>query len=139
MATRQTDDRRSNWDRKTRERLQNSNGTGRDRHRLIKSIDEQAHDDRSLSRQAEPKRETSRLGHLASPHHRPVVGFSTAGTVAVRLYWVDGTVDTEREPIETWIGILVRTAEDGSQRHFMVTEDRDADGYIIALEVPEDV
>jgi hypothetical protein len=34
--------------------------------------------------------------------------------------------------------MIVRQAKDGTHRHFEITEDRDADGYVIALEVPDD-
>jgi hypothetical protein len=52
------------------------------------------------------------------------------------LYWKDGTVETTQEPIEADGTMFVR-AKDRRQRHFEVTDALDGDGYIIALEVPE--
>lgn len=54
----------------------------------------------------------------------------------VRLYWEDGTIETAREPIDADARMNVRTAKHGSDRHFEVTDDVDADGYRIALELP---
>ena len=34
--------------------------------------------------------------------------------------------------------MIVRQAKDGTQRHFEVTDDIDADGYVIALELPDE-
>jgi hypothetical protein len=59
-------------------------------------------------------------------------------TVRVRLYWDDGTIETAREPIDAAIKMIVRSAKDGSHHHFEVTDDRDADGYVIALEMSDD-
>jgi hypothetical protein len=61
-----------------------------------------------------------------------------AETVRVRLYWDDGTIETARAPIDAEARIIIRTAKDGSHRHFEVTDDVDAEGYRIALEVRED-
>jgi len=33
-----------------------------------------------------------------------------ADKVRVRLSWGDGAVETEDEPIDAWIGIIIRTA-----------------------------
>jgi hypothetical protein len=60
-----------------------------------------------------------------------------AETIRVRLYWDDGTIETARAPIDAEATIIVRTAKDGSHRHFEVTDDMDAEGYRIALELPE--
>jgi hypothetical protein len=62
-----------------------------------------------------------------------------ADAVRVRLYWDDGTVETPREPIDEGVAVIVRLAKDGTHRHFEVTEDLDADGYVIALELPNDM
>jgi hypothetical protein len=59
-----------------------------------------------------------------------------AETVRVRIYWDDGTIETARAPIDAEARIVARTAKDGSHRHFEVTDDVDAEGYRIALEVP---
>ena len=56
----------------------------------------------------------------------------------VRLYWDDGTVETARQPIEAGVTTIVRRAKDGTHRHFEVTEDIDADGYVIALELSDE-
>jgi hypothetical protein len=61
-----------------------------------------------------------------------------AETVRVRLYWDDGTVETASHPIETGVTMIIRQAKDGTHRHFEVTEDVDADGYVIAIELPND-
>ena len=61
-----------------------------------------------------------------------------ADAVRVRLYWDDGTVETAHEPIDAEVTTIVRLAKDGTHRHFEVTEDLDADGYVIALELPDD-
>ena len=58
--------------------------------------------------------------------------------VRVRLYWDDGTVETPREPIDAEVKVIIRLAKDGTHRHFELTDDFDADGYIIALELPLD-
>ena len=60
-----------------------------------------------------------------------------AEALRVRLYWDDGTVETPRQPIDAGVTMIVRQAKDGTQRHFEVTGDIDADGYVIALEPPE--
>jgi hypothetical protein len=59
-------------------------------------------------------------------------------TVRVRLYWDDGTVETAHQPIDAEVRVIVRTAKDGTHRHFEVTDDVDADGYVIALEVSDE-
>jgi hypothetical protein len=56
----------------------------------------------------------------------------------VRLYWDDGTVETPRQPIDASVTMIVRQAKDGTHRHFEVTDDLDADGYVIALELPDE-
>jgi hypothetical protein len=56
----------------------------------------------------------------------------------VRLYWDDGTVETPRQPIDAAVTTIVRQAKDGTHRHFEVTDDVDADGYVIALELTEE-
>ena len=56
----------------------------------------------------------------------------------VRLYWDNGTVETAHEPIGADVAVIVRLAKDGTHRHFEVTDDVDADGYFIALEVPDE-
>ena len=61
-----------------------------------------------------------------------------ADAVRVRLYWEDGTVETPRGPIDAEVKTIVRQAKDGTHRHFEVTEDIDADGYVIALELPDE-
>jgi hypothetical protein len=58
--------------------------------------------------------------------------------VRVRLYWEDGTVETAHAPIDATVREIVRTAKDGTHRHFEVTDDIDADGYVIALELPDE-
>ena len=58
--------------------------------------------------------------------------------VRVRLYWDDGTVETAHQPIDAEVRTIIRTAKDGTHRHFDVTDDIDADGYVIALELPND-
>ena len=60
-----------------------------------------------------------------------------ADAVRVRLYWDDGTVETAHEPIDAEVTTIVRLGKDGTHRHFEVTEDLDADGYVIALELPD--
>ena len=59
-----------------------------------------------------------------------------ADALRVRLYWDDGTVETTREPIDAGVKVIIRQAKDGTHRHFEVTDDIDADGYVIALELP---
>ena len=56
----------------------------------------------------------------------------------VRLYWDDGTVEVAHEPIGAEVQVIVRLAKDGSHRHFEVTDDVDADGYVIAIELADD-
>ena len=56
----------------------------------------------------------------------------------VRLYWDDGTVETARQPIDGTVKAIVRQAKDGTHRHFEVTDDLDADGYVIARELPDE-
>jgi hypothetical protein len=60
-----------------------------------------------------------------------------ADAVRVRLYWEDGTVETAHEPIDAAVTVIIRQAKDGTHRHFEVTDDIDADGYVIALELPD--
>ena len=62
-----------------------------------------------------------------------------ADGVRVRLYWDDGTVETAPEPIGTDVQVIVRLAKDGTHRHFEVTDDVDADGYVIAIELADDL
>jgi hypothetical protein len=62
-----------------------------------------------------------------------------ADAVRVRLYWDDGTVETAHEPIDASVTTIIRLAKDGTHRHFDVTGDFDADGYVIALELPDDL
>jgi hypothetical protein len=62
-----------------------------------------------------------------------------ADAVRVRLYWDDGTVETTRMPIEAEVKMIVRQAKDGSHRHFEVTDEIDADGYVIAIELSDDL
>ena len=57
----------------------------------------------------------------------------------VRLYWDDGTVETAHEPIEAEVKVIVRLAKDGTPRHFEVTDDIHADGYVIAIELADDL
>ena len=57
----------------------------------------------------------------------------------VRLYWDDGTIETAHGPIDPEVTVIIRTAKDGTHRHFEVTENIDADGYVIALELPDDM
>ena len=61
-----------------------------------------------------------------------------AEALRVRLYWDDGTVETARQPIDPGVTTIVRQAKDGTHRHFEVTEDIDADGYVIALELSDE-
>ena len=57
----------------------------------------------------------------------------------VRLYWDDGTVETAHGPIDAEVKVIVRLAKDGTHRHFEVTDDVDADGYVIAIELANDM
>lgn len=57
----------------------------------------------------------------------------------VRLYWDDGTVETAQGTIDSEVTVIIRTAKDGTHRHFEVTEDVDADGYVIAVELADDM
>jgi hypothetical protein len=59
-------------------------------------------------------------------------------TVRVRLYWDDGTVETAHRPIDAAVTVIVRLAKDGTHSHFEVTDEVDADGYVIARELPGD-
>ena len=61
-----------------------------------------------------------------------------ADAVRVRLYWEDGTVETAVKPIAAEVTVIIRQAKDGTHRHFEVTDDIDADGYVIALELPDE-
>ena len=61
-----------------------------------------------------------------------------ADALRVRLYWEDGTVETPRQPIDAGVTVIIRQAKDGTHRHFEVTENIDADGYVIALELPDE-
>jgi hypothetical protein len=61
-----------------------------------------------------------------------------ADAVRVRLYWDDGTIETAQQPINADVRVIIRTAKDGTHRHFEVTEDLDAEGYVIARELPND-
>ena len=61
-----------------------------------------------------------------------------ADTLRVRLYWEDGTVETAHQPIDAEVRVIVRTAKDGTHRHFEVPDDLDGDGYVIALEMPDE-
>jgi hypothetical protein len=61
-----------------------------------------------------------------------------AEALRVRLYWDDGTLETALAPIDATVTMIVRQAKDGTHRHFEVTDDVDADGYVIALELPEE-
>jgi hypothetical protein len=65
--------------------------------------------------------------------------WAMADAVRVRLYWDDGTVETPHEPIDTNVQVIVRIAKDGTHRHFEVTGDVDPDGYVIALELADDL
>ena len=56
----------------------------------------------------------------------------------VRLYWDDGTVETTRVPIDAEVKMIVRQAKDGTHRHFEVTDEIDADGYVIAIELSDE-
>ena len=57
-----------------------------------------------------------------------------AEEVRVRLYWENGTVETPHQPIDEAVRMIVRQAKDGTHRHVAVTDDLDADGYVVALE-----
>jgi hypothetical protein len=59
--------------------------------------------------------------------------------VRVRLYWDDGTVETTRMPIDAQVRMIVRQAKDGSHRHFEVTDEIDAEGYVIAIELSDEL
>jgi hypothetical protein len=61
-----------------------------------------------------------------------------AEALRVRLYWDDGTVETTRVPIDAAVKMIVRQGKDGTHRHFEVTDDIDADGYVIALELSDE-
>jgi hypothetical protein len=70
--------------------------------------------------------------------HRIEENAAMADAVRVRLYWDDGTVETAHQPIDPAVKVIIRTAKDGTHRHFEVTDGLDADGYVIALELPDD-
>jgi hypothetical protein len=53
--------------------------------------------------------------------------------------WDDGTVEAAHEPIGVEVQVIVRLAKDGTHRHFEVTDDVDADGYVIAIELADDM
>ena len=61
-----------------------------------------------------------------------------AEALRVRLYWDDGTVETTRVPIDAEVKMIVRQAKDGTHRHFEVTDDLDADGYVVAIELSDE-
>ena len=61
-----------------------------------------------------------------------------AEALRVRVYWDDGTVETPHAPIDAAVTVIVRLAKDGTHRRFEVTDDIDADGYVIARELPVD-
>ena len=61
-----------------------------------------------------------------------------AEPLRVRLYWDDGTVETARQPIDAAVTRIVRQAKDGTHRHFEVTDEIDADGYVIAIELSDE-
>jgi hypothetical protein len=61
-----------------------------------------------------------------------------AEALRVRLYWDDGTVEATRVPIDTTVKMIVRQAKDGTHRHFEVTDEIDADGYVIAIELSDE-
>jgi len=54
------------------------------------------------------------------------------------MYWDDGTVETAHQPIDGAVTVIVRLAKDGTHSHFEVTDEVDADGYVIARELPSD-
>ena len=47
-------------------------------------------------------------------------------------------METPHQPVDAGVTMIIRQAKDGSHRHFEVTDDIDADGYVIALELPDD-
>jgi hypothetical protein len=47
-------------------------------------------------------------------------------------------VETPREPIDAAVTVIIRQAKDGTHRHFELTDDIDAEGYVIALELPDE-
>jgi hypothetical protein len=59
-----------------------------------------------------------------------------ADTLRVRLYWDDGRIEEARQPIDAETTMIIRLAADGTHRHFELTGDVDADGFVIAIEVP---
>jgi hypothetical protein len=59
-----------------------------------------------------------------------------ADTVRVRLYWDDGRIEEARQPIDAEATMIVRLGKDGTHHHFELTEDVDADGFVVAIEVP---
>jgi len=59
-----------------------------------------------------------------------------ASTVRVRLYWDNGDVEQARVPIDKDVRMIIRLAADGTRHHFEITDDVDADGFVIAREVP---
>jgi hypothetical protein len=54
----------------------------------------------------------------------------------VRLYWDDGRVEEARAPIAADVTMIIRLAADGTHHHFELTDDIDADGCVVAIEVP---
>ena len=59
-----------------------------------------------------------------------------ADTVRVRLYWDDGRVEEARQPIDAETTMIIRLARDGTHHHFEITDDIDAEGFVVAVEVP---
>ena len=59
-----------------------------------------------------------------------------ADTLRVRLYWDDGRVEEARRPIDAGTTMIIRLAADGTHHHFELTSDIDADGFVVAIEVP---
>ena len=47
-------------------------------------------------------------------------------------------METAHQPIDAQVTAIIRQAKNGTHRHFEVTEDLDADGYVIALELPDE-
>jgi hypothetical protein len=61
-----------------------------------------------------------------------------AQAVRVRVYWSDGRIETVRQPIDSEVTMIVRQDKDGTHRHFEVTDELDAEGYVIALEMDDE-
>jgi hypothetical protein len=59
-----------------------------------------------------------------------------AESVRVRLYWDDGRIEEARHPIDAEATMIIRLGKDGTHHHFELTEDIDADGFVVAIEVP---